>query len=173
MGTKNGWFHQMSEAERLVELRVSIEEFQMWSRPGDGRSLSEEADEDLFVPEQLEAEDFQRLGKYVEAMKPFISISKVLGGDKYQVSDAMGVFFFIKAPSYLLLKSFLFCLSLTFRYRGIEPLAPSSNPLTCWRGLAVVTHLHVGEINRRLTHSSPSMSRAMGHFSPHQWQLAY
>ena len=86
VGTKNRWFHQMSEAERLVELRVSIEEFQMRRRPGDGRRTGDEdddVDEDLVVPEQLDSDDFLRLEKYVAAMKPFTAISKFLGGDKY------------------------------------------------------------------------------------------
>ena len=61
VGTKNRWFHQMSEAERLVELRVSIEEFQMRRRPGDGRRTGDEdddVDKDLVVPEQLDSDIF-------------------------------------------------------------------------------------------------------------------
>ena len=75
VGTKNRWFHETSEAERLVELRVSIEEFQRRRQPGDGQRHGPEdednQDDELVVPDKLEDEDFERLDRYVTAVHPF------------------------------------------------------------------------------------------------------
>ena len=74
VGTRNRWFHETCEAERLVELRLSIEEFQRRRQPGEGRRPSGDDDDDddsLVVPDKLEDEDFDRLDKYVTSVKPF------------------------------------------------------------------------------------------------------
>lgn len=97
VGTKNRWFFEMSEAERVVELRESIEEFQTRRQPGDGSRRrkgddgeeDEEEDKDLVVPEQLDDEDFCRLEKFVDAMKPFTTMSKFLSGEKYPTAGGV------------------------------------------------------------------------------------
>ena len=56
--------------------------------PGDGRhgvkdDDDDEADEDLVVPAKLDNDDFLRLEKYVDAVKPFTTLVKFLSGDSY------------------------------------------------------------------------------------------
>ena len=92
IGTKNRWFYEMSEAERLVELRVSIEEFQIRRQPGDGRRPRDDGDdidEDVVVPEHLDDDDFMWLQTYVKAMKPFTAVSKFLGGERYPTGGSV------------------------------------------------------------------------------------
>lgn len=92
VGTKNRWFYELSEAERLVNLRPCLEEFQKRRQPGDGRrsgAEDDDQDEDLIVPEKLEEEDFYRLEKYVSAVKPFTALSKFLSGEKYPTGGCL------------------------------------------------------------------------------------
>ena len=92
VGTRNRWFHETCEAERLVELRLSIEEFQRRRQPGEGRRPSGDDDDDddsLVVPDKLEDEDFDRLDKYVTSVKPFTVLSKFLGGEKYPTGGSV------------------------------------------------------------------------------------
>ena len=92
VGTQNRWFHKMAEAERLVELRMCVEEFQMRRLPGEGRRAAESDDEEcaaLTVPDQLDDEDFERLHSYVKAVRPFTALSKFLGGEKYPTAGCV------------------------------------------------------------------------------------
>ena len=94
VGTQNRWFHAMSEAERLVDLRACIEEFQMRRQPGEGRRAGGESDDEetvsaLTVPDKLDDEDFERLSSYVKCVKPFTSLSKFLGGEKYPTASSV------------------------------------------------------------------------------------
>ena len=81
----------MKEAERLVDLRISIEEFLQRRQPGDGQRAGN-SDEDctaLEVPDKLVDEDFERLANYVTAVKPFTVLSKFLGGEKYPTAGSV------------------------------------------------------------------------------------
>ena len=92
VGTQNRWFHKMKEAERLVDLRISIEEFQQRRQPGDGQRAGNSDDEEcaaLEVPDKLVDEDFERLANYVTAVKPFTVLSKFLGGEKYPTAGSV------------------------------------------------------------------------------------
>ena len=92
VGTQNRWFHKMCEAERLVELRMCIEEFQMRRLPGEGRRSADSDDEEctaLTVPDQLDDEDFEKLSSYVKAVRPFTTLSKFLGGEKYPTAGCV------------------------------------------------------------------------------------
>ena len=83
----------MSEAERLVDLRDCIEEFQMRRQPGEGNRTGDSEDEEavaaLSVPDKLEDDDFERLSNYVTCVKPFTSLSKFLGGEKYPTASSL------------------------------------------------------------------------------------
>ena len=93
VGTQNRWFHKMKEAERMVELRMCVKEFQMRRLPGEGRRAADSDDEQecvaLVVPDQLDDEDFQNLHSYVKAVRPFTTLSKFLGGEKYTTAGCV------------------------------------------------------------------------------------
>ena len=76
----------------MVELRTCIEEFQLRRQPGEGRRTEDSDNEDcaaLSVPDKLDEEDFQNLGNYVKAVKPFTVLSKFLGGEKYPTASSV------------------------------------------------------------------------------------
>ena len=92
VGTQNRWFHKMCEAERLVDLRVCVEEFQLRRQPGEGRRAADSDDEEcasLSVPDKLDDEDFERLDSYVKAVRPFTALSKFLGGENYPTAGSV------------------------------------------------------------------------------------
>ena len=94
VGTKNRWFHKKMECERLIELRTSIEEFQLRRQPGDGARRGGEEDEEgeveaLKVPNKLDDDDWMIMEKYVKAVHPFCTLAKYLGGDKYPTGGSV------------------------------------------------------------------------------------
>ena len=76
IGTANRWFHKMSEIERLLKLRVSVEVFQE-------RVSGEINDEDDEPVDVIVDNDWILMQDYVNAVKPFQVLSKFLGGEKY------------------------------------------------------------------------------------------
>ena len=76
VGTSNRWFHEMSETERLLQLRVAVEVFQE-------STTREENDEDEDPIDDIVDNDWLLMQDYVYAVKPFQVLSKFLGGEKY------------------------------------------------------------------------------------------
>ena len=76
IGTSNRWFHKMSETERLLQLRVSVEVFQE-------RNTREINDEDEVPIDDIVDNDWLLMQDYVNAVKPFQVLSKFLGGENY------------------------------------------------------------------------------------------
>ena len=80
----------MSEADRLLELRTSVEEFQTRRKPGEGgRGDGEEEDDALVVPEGIEDDGWTIMEKYVKAVKPFCTLAKYLSGDSYPTAGSV------------------------------------------------------------------------------------
>jgi hypothetical protein len=65
------WFHKYKESERLFVLRSTIQEYDV-RHEADNLDIS-----------GLEDDDWEVIGAYIKVVEPFVSASRLLGGDSY------------------------------------------------------------------------------------------